>query len=112
RRFAVGGSRDSLAAHGVQRLMVVIYPDVENLRPSNEYVGIYRGVEAGLSRDLGVPVLSGYPAFLSSQEARTNMSFSIVDHHPSCKAHELFARWVHARLAQAGDRSPARWFPR
>jgi hypothetical protein len=104
-RFALAGVRDSLAQAGVPRMMVVIYPDVENLRPDNAYVAIYRGVEQELSRSLGVPVLSGYPAFLDSREAQPNMPFSLVDHHPSCKAHEIFAGWVFGRLHEMRSES-------
>ena len=105
-RFALAGIRDALKARGVSRMMVVIYPDMENVRRENEYVGIYGDAEAELSRALGVPVWSGYPAFLDSPESKPNMSYSLVDHHPSCKAHELFAKGVYLRMQQAGYVTP------
>jgi hypothetical protein len=104
-RFSLAGIRDSLSGAGVSRMMVVLYPDVENLRADNAYVAIYRGVEQALSRELGVPVFSGYPAFLNDREARPNMPFSLVDHHPSCKAHEIFAKWVFGRFQQVRNDS-------
>ena len=103
-RFSLASIRDRLREAGVQRMMVVIYPDIENLKPENPYVAIYSGVAQDLASTLGVPVFSGYPAFLESSEARTHMPFSLVDHHPSCKAHELFANWVYGRFEQVrGD---------
>lgn len=102
-KFALAGMRDALGGAGVSKMMVVIYPDVENLRRDNAYVGIYQAVEADLSQELGVPVWSGYQAFLDNPDAKRNMSYSLMDHHPSCKAHEIFAEWVFGRLQEWGD---------
>lgn len=92
--FALAGTRDALRAAGAARPLVVIYPDVQNIRKDNVYYGIYQGVERRLSQSLGLTVRSGYPAFLAGRNASPSMPFSLVDDHPSCKAHEVFARWV------------------
>lgn len=92
--FALAGTRDALRGAGASRPLVVIYPDVQNIGKDNIYFAIYRDAERRLTRSLGVPVLSGYPAFLNDREASPNMPYSLVDDHPSCKAHEIFARWV------------------
>jgi lysophospholipase L1-like esterase len=103
-KFALAGIRDALGGPGTRRMTVVIYPDVQDLRKDNVYVGIYHGVEEHLSAVLGVPVASGYAAFLGNAEAKPNMSYSLTDNHPSCKAHELFAKWVFTRMES--DRAP------
>jgi hypothetical protein len=60
-------------------------------------------VERRLSRSLGMTVRSGYPAFLGGREASPSMPYSLVDDHPSCKAHEIFARWVFTGLPQPDE---------
>jgi hypothetical protein len=86
--------------------MVVIYPDVKNILRENVYYGIYQDVERRLSESLGMPVVSGYRAFLNDKDARQNMAYSLVDDHPSCKAHEAgnathsLSRWSHRRTAE------------
>lgn len=75
-------------------LMVVIYPDPMNLTESNEYVQIYRQASESLTASTGVPVYSGYDAFLGNTRAKTNMPFSLTDTHPSCEAHAIFGAWV------------------
>lgn len=92
--FALAETRDALRAAGAARPLVVIYPDVQNIRKDNIYYGIYEGVQSRLSQSLGVTVRSGYPAFLGDREESPSMPYSLVDDHPSCKAHEIFARWV------------------
>jgi hypothetical protein len=101
--FALAGTRDALRAAGAARPLVVIYPDVQNIRRDNVYYGIYQGVERRLSRSLGMTVRSGYPAFLGGREASPSMPYSLVDDHPSCKAHEIFARWVFTGLPQPDE---------
>lgn len=107
-KFALAGIRDALGGSEAARMMVVIYPDVQNIGKENVYFGIYQEVEARLSRSLGVPVSSGYPAFLSSADAKPNMPYSLTDTHPSCKAHEIFAKWVFVRFEEVGMRRPVR----
>lgn len=102
-RLALAGMRDASKGAGVGRMMVVIYPDVVNIRHDNVYVEIYREAERSLAGALGVPVFSGYPAFLDHPEARPSMSYSLTDHHPNCKAHELFAQWVSGKLRGIGE---------
>ncbi len=111
-KFALAGIRDTLAARGVTRVLVAIYPDVENLRAENPYVALYRDVEADLSRELGLPVWSGYPAFLDAPASRRNLSFSLVDHHPNREAHARFAAGVHGALRRAGFAGPGAAPPR
>ena len=105
-KLARGGIRDALRRAGDGRMMVVIYPDVQNIRKDNVYFSIYQGVEEDLSKSLGVPVSSGYPAFLDQAEARQNMPYSLTDNHPSCKAHELFARWVFVQFERLNRNNP------
>lgn len=97
-KFALAGIRDALGAFAGSQMMVVVYPDVENIRKDNVYVRIYQDVEDELSKFLGVPVFSGYPGFLNDKETKRNMPYSLTDHHPSCKAHEIFAKWVFVRV--------------
>ena len=52
------------------------------------------------SERFNAPKTSRYPA------PTVNMSYSLVDHHPSCKAHELFAKGVYLRMQQAGYVTP------
>ena len=58
-------------------MMVVIYPDVQNIRKDNVYFSIYQGVEEDLSKSLGVPVSSVVKGSPPGCQA---------DNHPSCKA--------------------------
>lgn len=98
--FALAGIRDALAAAGGARPLVVIYPDVTNIGTDNLYYSIYRDVEGRLSRTLGLTVRSGYPAFLGAAARAPAMPYSLVDDHPSCEAHEMFARWVLGELRE------------
>ncbi|MFL6566121.1 MAG: hypothetical protein ACJ8G5_14395, partial [Burkholderiales bacterium] len=100
-KFALAGIRDAVGGAGAAPMMVVIYPDVQNIGRENAYYGIYQDVEKDLARALGVPVRSGYAAFLDNPEAKRDMPYSLTDNHPSCKAHQLFARWVFTEFEQA-----------
>ena len=75
-------------------MLIVIYPDVVQVRAENPNVAVYARAAEVLSRSVGVPVLSGYPAFLDSDATRSNWAHSLVDPHPSCDAHAAFASWV------------------
>jgi hypothetical protein len=51
-------------------------------------------VQRTLTSSTGVPVFSGYEAFLGNPRAKENMTFSLTDGHPSCEAHAIFGQWV------------------
>jgi hypothetical protein len=85
-------------------VMAVIYPDPVNMTRSNEYVDIYDRVGRSLTASTGVPVLSGYEAFLDNPAAKASMPFSLTDTHPSCEAHDIFGGWVYSQWADVAAR--------
>lgn len=87
------------ASQGVP-LMVVIYPDPIGLNTQNEFVGIYNRAREALTAATGVPVYSGYDAFLGNPASRDTMVFSLSDAHPNCEAHGIFGRWVYETWAK------------
>jgi hypothetical protein len=90
---AIGFAKRAVDRHQV-RMMVVIYPDVVNITEGNEFVGVYDSARKTLTRTTGVPVYSGYEAFLGNPLTERNMSFSLSDKHPNCKAHSIFGEWT------------------
>jgi hypothetical protein len=84
-------------------LMVVIYPDSMNISTANPFYAIYQSAAASLAEATGVPVLSGYDAFVGDPRASLHMPFSLTDTHPNCLAHEIFGEWV---LQQWLNRAP------
>ena len=87
-------------------MMAVIYPDPMGLNEKNEYVALYETAALTLTRSTGVPVYSGYGAFLGNSRSRENMPFSLTDSHPSCEANAIFGEWVFEKwnARTAGDR--------
>jgi hypothetical protein len=79
--------------------VAVLYPEVVQVATDNPKVEIYSRAAASLSQTSGMPVLSGYPAFLEADEPRPSWTHSLVDSHPSCEAHALFAQWVFEEYA-------------
>jgi hypothetical protein len=96
---SIAYARREADSHGVP-LMVVIYPDPIGLNSRNEFVDIYAGVQGALTASTGVPVYSGYDAFLGNPATRNNMVFSLSDAHPNCQAHAIFGQWVFSTWAK------------
>ena len=67
------------------------------------FYAIYERAARSLMEATGVPVLSGYDAFVGDPRAARDMPFSLTDTHPNCLAHEIFGEWV---LQQWLDRAP------
>lgn len=86
-------------------MVVVIYPDVSQISNDNAYVEIYDDAAKYISERLGVPVYSGYEAFLSRTDVDSDMTFSLTDSHPNCKAHQVFGTWVFDKLVETLDDS-------
>lgn len=100
--------RDETAAKSVP-FMVLIYPDPVAISRENPYWQIYEATSATLRKATGVPVLSGYDAFLNDPRTVPNMAFSLTDTHPSCEAHEIFGDWAFRQWQTLGSRGlPAR----
>lgn len=76
---------------------VVFYPNVEQLSAEAEMHGVVEGLKKTLATMAGVTLHNGYDAFLGRPEADIDMTWSMVDAHPNCEAHALFAQWL-ARL--------------
>jgi hypothetical protein len=95
-------AQEEARARGVP-LMVVIYPDSMNISPANPFYAIYERAARSLTEATGVPVLSGYHAFVGDPRAARDMPFSLTDTHPNCQAHEIFGEWV---LRQWLNRAP------
>ena len=98
-KFALVQMRSELDLARVP-MMVVIYPDVTLISENNIYVEIYDRASLTLMDILGVPVYSGYAAFLKDKEGEENMTFSFTDAHPNCKAHHIFGEWVFRKFQE------------
>ena len=71
----------------------VIYPDVSSITPKNPQIGMYKSFQDSAALH-GIKIRDAWPFFLRHAES-TNLSWSILDEHPNCEAHALFAEFLY-----------------
>lgn len=73
---------------------VAFYPNVEDLSENSSVRSAYNAAVPRLHEELGVPVYSGYDAFIDNPRATRKMVWSLTDAHPSCAAHGIMGSWI------------------
>ncbi len=91
--FGLSRLRDMAREHDVD-MMIVFYPNVEMLTKDSPLYNSYESAKDRLRTILKTPVFSGYDAFLGNPRASSGMSWSLIDYHPVCEAHNLMAQWM------------------
>ncbi len=84
----------TLATEWNSELIIGFYPNVESISKDSRLFGPYEEAATIAREAYGASAFNGYSVFLAHEDARPNMSISMLDTHPSCEAHGIMADFL------------------